>query len=89
MSALRSATQLRKIFRFPIHHHPRDVRFHRSTGNLRQRSSDRLECNRVRTLFWSRLDYLQQLLALRDGIVIRVDDFDFHAEPDRGLFGCG
>src|SRR5882672_4782012 len=86
----RSLAQLREIFRFAVQHCPADSRAHRCARHLRQRGpADRLEYNRIGTQFRSSLNGLQNLCALRNRIVLRVENLKVGSETPRSILRRG
>ena len=81
------AAKLREVISLAIENHPSDLRGGGSAADVRQSgTANRLEDNGVGTLRSIPLNYVQQLLALIDGIVAGVDDLYVNSEPLSGGF---
>src|SRR6266481_1611915 len=86
----RSLAQLREIFRFAVQHRPADSRAHRCARHLRKRGpAHRLEYNRIGTQFRSSLNGLQNLRALRNRVVLRVENLEVGSETPRSILRRG
>src|SRR2546425_4124299 len=83
-----SPAKFRDVVGVAIQDRPTDASGRGRTGNLGQSSaSNRLEDNRVRALrFIIGLNLLQDLRALSNRIVIRVNDANFRIQLARHLF---
>src|SRR5882724_482861 len=80
-------TEFGNVTRFAIEHGPADAGADRGARDLRKRGGTYgFEQYGVGTLLWISLNDLQQLRALRDGVVARVDDLRRNIESARGFF---
>jgi len=84
-------TQLREVVSLSIQNHPSDACAHRCPGDLRKAGRPRrFKHNRIGSPLGSRLNNLQQLLALINRIVIGINDLQLRAQLARRVFsGCG
>src|SRR6266404_1402689 len=83
---VRPLAQILYVIRIAIQHRPSDACGGRHARHLRQRgSADGLEHNRVRTVLRRRLNGSQNLCALIDGVVVRVNNLRAHAQLACGL----
>src|SRR6266403_140331 len=86
----RRLAQVREIFSFAVQHRPADSRAHRGARHLWQRSrSHRLEHNRIGTQFRSGLNGFQNLRALRNRVVVRVENLEIDAQTPRSFLRRG
>src|SRR5882672_10011626 len=86
----RSFAQFREIFRFAVQHSPTDSCAYRRARHLRQRSrSYRFEHNRIGTQFRSSLNGLQNLCALCNRVVLRVENLEVGSEAPRSILRGG
>jgi len=84
------ATKLGKIIGKSIEDDPADPGGGSGAGGLRERGgAKRLEEDAVRAFFRRPLNDFQDLVALLDGVVIGVSDFEGEAEALSGFFGGG
>src|ERR1700693_4781671 len=75
------------VFDVAIQHHPADAGGGRGASHLRQRGSAHgFENDSVRLRVGSRLNDIQNLLTLGDGIIVSVDDLNIDAEASGGCF---
>ena len=85
---LRTLAQVLYVIRIAIQHRPSDACGGRHARHLRQCGpADGLEHNRVRTVLRRRLNGSQNLSALIDGVVVRVNNLRAHAQLACGLLG--
>src|SRR6266404_1753333 len=86
----RSLAQFREIFRFAVQHSPTDSCAYRRARHLRQRSrSYRFEHNRIGTQFRSSLNGLQNLCALCNRVVLRVENLEVGSEAPQSILRGG
>jgi hypothetical protein len=80
--------QLLYVTDFAIQDYPCYARVDGCFGNLRETgAADGLENNAVRLQLRFALDEFQDLLALQDAVIIRVDDLYFNGKTAGRLFG--
>ena len=84
----RRSAQFWDVASIPIKDRPSDTRGCSRPRNLRQSGAAyRLKDNTIRALIFIRLDCLQDLRALRNGVVIRINDLDIRAQFAGHLLG--
>src|SRR5579872_912124 len=79
--------ELRNVFDLTVQHDPTDSCNSCGARHLGQgRASRRFEDNSCWLGLGARLDYIEKLLALRDGVIVGMNDFQFDTAPSRRRF---
>ncbi len=81
------AAQISEVVHIAVQDDPTDSRGNRGFGHLGQSGADGFEDDSIGTCSRGRLDGLQQLLALINGVVVRVNDLDLDTDPLGGFLG--
>ncbi len=86
--SLARLAEFRDVIGFPVHDHPAHAGGYSRTGDLwKCRATGGLEHNGIGPLFGSSLNGLQNLRALIDGVVVRINNFRFDTELAGHLYG--